>query len=154
VVKPSAAPWGPAAAERPDVPPADLAPASLLILIAEDDPAIQVTLGAFLHSAGHRVIPAQNGNEAAALLGTAPIDLVVTDILMPGKDGLEFIQEVHQRRPDLPIVAMSGGGNVLGGAFCLRLAKSFGATVAIAKPFSGDQILAAIGAARAWRPQL
>ncbi len=139
--------WKGSVVRAPAARPGSPCIASLAILVAEDDPAILATLAAFLREEGHRVLLAHNGDEAVSVLRYEPVDLVLTDVLMPRKDGLEFIQEMHQRWPKLPIIAMSGGSRRLADDYCLKVAKSFGARVVIAKPFSGDQILAAIGAA-------
>lgn len=117
---------------------------SLAILLAEDDESVRSALIDLLQSSGHRVVPAKNGEDALGAWRRGSIDLVLTDILMPRKDGLEFIEEVHQQQPLLPIVAMSGGGSRIEGRYCLATAKSFGATVTIPKPFSRGEILSAI----------
>jgi CheY-like chemotaxis protein len=122
---------------------------SLSILIVEDDKGLRQTLGMLLKSAGHRVASAGNGKEALKELDRESIDLIVTDVLMPEKDGLEFIQEVRQKRPFLPIVAMSGGGShVVDKLHYLDVAKILGAAVSVPKPFSSEQMLSAID--RAW----
>ena len=97
-----------------------------------------------LVSSGHSVVSTKDGEDALGALRRGSIDLVLTDILMPRRDGLEFIEEVHQQQPLLPIVAMSGGGGRIEGRYCLATAKSFGATVTIPKPFTPQEILSAI----------
>jgi CheY-like chemotaxis protein len=101
-------------------------------------------LSVFLESAGHRVVSAADGREGLQILAEQPIDVVFTDILMPEKDGLEFISDARQIHPGLPIIAISGGGTVMSTEYCLRAAKSFGATGVVQKPFSRDELFAAL----------
>ena len=117
---------------------------SLAILLAEDDESIRSVLTELLQLSGHTVVSTKDGEDALAALRRESIDLVITDILMPRKDGLEFIEEVRRLQPLLPIVAISGGGGRIEGRYCLATAKSFGATVAIPKPFTPEEILSAI----------
>ncbi len=121
----------------------------LRILIAEDDPSLRRVLGTVLESAGHQIAYAENGEEALRALEREPIDLVVTDMIMPLKDGLEFIGEAHKKRPLLPIVAISGGGGYAADRpYYLNVATLFGAATGVPKPFTPHEILAAID--RAW----
>jgi CheY-like chemotaxis protein len=120
---------------------------ALSILAIDDFPAMREMLLAFLEGAGHHVICADDGKMGLQILARQPVDLVVTDILMPEKDGLEFIREVRQGYPTLPIVAISGGGTVMAGEYCLTAAKSFGATATLRKPFSRQQLFVALDAA-------
>jgi CheY-like chemotaxis protein len=117
---------------------------ALSILAIDDFPAMREMLLAFLKGAGHRVICADDGKMGLQILARQPVDLVVTDILMPEKDGLEFIREVRQGYPALPIIAISGGGTVMAGEYCLTAAKSFGATATLRKPFSRHQLFVAL----------
>jgi DNA-binding NarL/FixJ family response regulator len=75
----------------------------------------------------------------------AQIDVVITDLLMPERDGLEFITEVRKKFPEVKIIAMSGGGHIARDSY-LRIAKNFGAHVLLEKPFSQSGVLGAIEA--------
>jgi len=97
---------------------------------------------------GHKVIPTSDGEEALKVLEREPVDLIVTDVLMPGKDGLELIREVHKNRPSLPIVVVSGGGYRLDKHSCLTTAKYMGASATLSKPFSLQEIQ--LGIDQAW----
>src|SRR2546428_14090689 len=81
------------------------------ILVVEDEPEIGEILEMLLTHVGHEVRVATNGDSALRLARAAPVDLLITDIFMPGKEGIETIME---RRRDLPsgkIIVMSGGGH-------------------------------------------
>lgn len=96
-----------------------------------------------LEAAGYEVSVAQDGVEAPKIMAAKPIDLVITDLLMPERDGLEFITELRKKYPNVKIIAMSGGGHVARDSY-LRIAKNFGAHCLLEKPFSQAAVLAAI----------
>ena len=104
------------------------------ILIVDDDKLVRGTLRAAMQRAGYDVIEARHGGEAARLMRDPSIDLLVTDLIMPEHDGLETIIQTRKQRPDLPIIAMSGGGQTKNLEF-LRYAKQFGANRVLSKPF-------------------
>lgn len=115
------------------------------ILIIDDEADLRATMRAALEQDGHEVIEAANGAEGLALIETVPAELVVTDIMMPEKDGIETIIAMRRQRPDLRIIAISGGGNV-GKTHFLTMAEKFGATQILAKPFRRQQLLDAVQA--------
>ena len=86
---------------------------------------------------------ASNGQEALELLARRPVDLVITDIMMPVKEGLETIIAIRRDFPWVKIIAMSGGGS-LGTQQYLEMAKVLGASCTVQKPFSRDTLVAAI----------
>ena len=104
------------------------------ILVVDDEELVRVTLRQMLEKAGHRVFEATNGIEALGAFEKCEADLVITDIIMPEKEGIETIMELRQRKPGLKIIAMSGGGRT-GNTQYLHLAKSFGADNILPKPF-------------------
>jgi YesN/AraC family two-component response regulator len=87
-----------------------------------------------LEDAGHQVEEASNGNEAIGCYQSRPIDLLVTDIIMPEEEGLETIIKFHASFPGAKIIAMSGGGFGAAQNY-LNTAKRFGAHHTLAKPF-------------------
>ncbi len=113
------------------------------ILIIDDEPNLRSMLRRMLHQAGHQVSEADNGAEGINLYLRDPPDLVITDILMPKKEGIETIIALHRADPDLPIIAISGGGRS-GGVDFLCSAKKLGARHTLSKPFRGDQLLSAV----------
>ena len=113
------------------------------ILVVDDEPEIRELLTIILESAGNTVVSAQNGFEALKVMGDLPVEVVMTDLLMPERDGLEFITDLRKKFPKVRIVAMSGGGHIGQEAY-LRIAKGFGAHVLLEKPFDQSQIFGAI----------
>ncbi len=113
------------------------------ILIIDDEPNLRSMLRRMLHQAGHQVNEAGNGAEGIALCERNPPDLVITDILMPKKEGIETIIALHRANPNLPIIAISGGGRS-GGMDFLCSAKKLGARHTLSKPFRGDKLLSAV----------
>jgi CheY-like chemotaxis protein len=121
----------------------------LSILLVEDNASMREVVELALRTAGHRVASQPDGREAIAALRAEPVDLIITDVLMPKMDGVEFIQYVHQTWPEIPIIAMSGGGERLPVEYCLKTARTLGAAATLEKPFLGSQLLAAVAEALA-----
>jgi DNA-binding response OmpR family regulator len=109
------------------------------LLLIDDDRALRETLAAVLTFAGHLVTQAADGRQAIAL---SEIDLVITDLVMPGKDGLEAIDALHRSRPNLPIIAISGHGSDSNGYF--KMASMLGAQRVFIKPFNPDSLIRVI----------
>lgn len=107
------------------------------ILIIDDDPAIRGTVRKVLERDGHDVREAPDGASGVAEIERRVPDLVITDLIMPEKEGIETILEVREKLPDLRILAMSGGGSMDPGEALLD-AELFGADATLAKPFSVD----------------
>jgi DNA-binding NtrC family response regulator len=104
------------------------------VLVIDDEEDMRNMLVAGLSRDGHTVFQAADGVEGTEILAREPIDLVITDILMPNKEGFEMIIELRKNRPDLKVVAMSGGG-IMSGPEALRVAKNLGAHATLRKPF-------------------
>ena len=113
------------------------------ILVMDDDAQFRQVLRLILEEAGYGVFDAKDGQKGMRLLQTEPIDLVITDILMPGKEGIETITELQQDYPDVKIIAVSGGGRISGENY-LRTAKLIGADRTFTKPFKRDELLGAM----------
>jgi len=92
-----------------------------------------------LESKNHEVVEAQNGKVGLRLYRKNSTDLVVTDILMPDKEGIETIRELRRDFPEVKIIAISGGGR-LGLERYLKLAKKMGAQRTLEKPFNGNEL--------------
>ncbi len=113
------------------------------ILIIDDDPLLRSTLGDILRIDGHRVYLAENGDVGLRVLESHEVDLMITDIFMPEREGIETIVEVRRARPNLKILAISGGGQVRDMDF-LPMARKLGAHGVLSKPFEPDDVLRAI----------
>lgn len=113
------------------------------ILIIDDDHHILLMIKKMLERAGFEVDLASNGDEGLKLFKKLSVDLVITDIIMPEKEGLETIREMKRLRSDLKIIAMSGGGKVSSDNY-LNTAKIFGATKIMTKPFTQNQMVSAV----------
>ena len=96
-----------------------------------------MTLSQALEDEGHTVLFASNGQDGLSRYAEGKPDLVITDVLMPDKEGLETIIELRKIDPDVKIIVMSGGGRVNNVDF-LEMAKKFGATATLKKPFPID----------------
>ena len=110
------------------------------ILVVDDEELARFTIRDILETAGHEVAEAANGKEAIESQTAGPFDLIITDIIMPEKEGVETIIELKRDYPDLKIIAISGGGRTKNLDF-LQLADEFGADKILAKPFSEDELL-------------
>lgn len=115
-------------------------PTKSRVLIIDDEQGLRSTLCDMLEDEGYDVQSAADGDKGLDLLAEHDVDLVVTDILMPHKEGIETIAELRQKFPNVKIIAMSGGGRTRNLGF-LEVAKKMGANAALAKPFTMDQFL-------------
>lgn len=113
------------------------------ILLVDDDEEFRTILGESLRRAGYEVREAGDGHQGLKLYREQAADLIITDLIMPEKEGLEMIREVRRLRPDVKIIAISGGSRD-GSADYLKIAKAFGARQVLAKPFTRDEMLNAI----------
>jgi CheY-like chemotaxis protein len=112
------------------------------ILVIEDDDLMRNMLVEMLSRDGHETVAAENGVIGLSTLEKESFDLVVTDIVMPEKEGLETILTIRQTR-DIPIIAISGGGRNLPMNY-LKAAEKFGADLAFTKPLDRKVFLAAV----------
>ena len=113
------------------------------ILVIDDEEMLRRTL---LERAGHTVVEAEDGKHGLAQFEVQRPDLVLTDIIMPNCEGVETIGEMRRQAPDLPIIAMSGGGS-RGGDLFLTLAEQLGASATLSKPIRQAELVAAVDAA-------
>jgi DNA-binding response OmpR family regulator len=115
------------------------------ILVVDDDISFRKMLRLTLSRSGHAVCEARDGDEALEVIREAPVDLVMTDLIMPGREGIETITALRREFPGLKIIAMSGGGRATACQY-LSIARAIGAHRTLAKPFSNDEMVAAIAA--------
>lgn len=114
------------------------------VLVVDDDPQLCQLLTQMLAARGHRVTATHNGDEALAAWHRQRADLVITDILMPQKDGIELISVLKVEAPELKILAVSGGSRHYARHFILGSAEVIGADAVLAKPFTRGELLAAL----------
>ena len=113
------------------------------ILIVEDDTIMRETLRDILHFEGFHVSSAEGGNDAIGFISKEVFDLIITDVLMPERDGFQVIDEAKRRCPDVKIIAISGGGYVPAQDY-LRIATDSGASATLSKPFDVDTLLSTV----------
>ena len=113
------------------------------VLIIDDDEFVRKHIRTILERAGFIALEARNGDEGLIKVAEAVPDLVITDLLMPEKDGIETIIQLRKSHPDIKIIAMSGGGHVIG-RDVLKSARLFGAAITLIKPFLADELLQAV----------
>ena len=114
------------------------------ILIIEDDERLRTTIREVLeHAAVYEVSDASDGEEGMRLYHEKPADLIITDMLMPKKDGFDVIMNLKIDYPDLKVIAISGGGRLDSKTY-LEIAKGLGADCYLDKPFKLDELLEAV----------
>ena len=113
------------------------------ILIIDDDPSILTMLTRMLEKAGYEVDTAGNGSEGLKKIESCPPDLLVTDIVMPEKEGLELISYLREKNPKLKIAAISGGGRFHYEGY-LTSAKLLGADLIFQKPIVHKEFVQAV----------
>jgi len=113
------------------------------ILIIDDEEELRRIMRDALEKQGHDVLEAGNGTDALDLAEQHPLDLIVTDIMMPETDGIETIIALRRKDPKIRIIAVSGGGPI-GDSNYLTLAEKFGAMQVLAKPFRRQQFVDAV----------
>lgn len=113
------------------------------ILVIEDDEQTRRMLAEMMRRAGYEVLEAPDGRVGVQLFRSESVDLVITDILMPEKDGLETIRDLKRESPDVKIIAISGGGRT-GLLDFLPVARQLGASRTFAKPTDRRELLSAV----------
>ncbi len=113
------------------------------ILIIDDDKQMREMMRQAFDRAGYDVAEAGDGRAGVSSFKRQPADLVITDLIMPEKEGIETIRELRKEYPKLKIIAISGGGRVSPDSY-LSVAKTFGADLTIPKPFDLKVILGAV----------
>ena len=119
------------------------------ILLIDDDNALRTMIRLALEAKGHAVTEASDGREALRLHRLAPAELVLTDIQMPGRDGLEVLMDLRRESPDVKVIAMSGGGSIVSSTVALEMAVPLGAVASLAKPFKLETLFQVVDRALA-----
>ncbi|HEY5550632.1 MAG TPA: response regulator [Opitutaceae bacterium] len=123
------------------------------VLLVDDDDGIREMLDLVLQRNGLQVVQARDGNEALRLYKEQEFDLVITDLIMPDKEGIETILEIRAMKRPIRIMAISGGGRV-DQSMHLHLAKSVGADRVLAKPFLPKDFLQVVDELLAAPPRI
>ena len=108
------------------------------ILVVDDEEDVRRVACAYLQDAGYETAEASNGDEAIQVMERDRCDLVLTDLVMPDKEGAETVMEIRKKWPEVGIVAMSG---VVGAEFYLRAASMLGANGTLLKPFTREELV-------------
>ncbi len=113
------------------------------VLIVEDEKELREMLKTSLLRRKMNVFEAANGKDAIVHFKPSITDLVITDIIMPEEDGLKVIMKLRELKPEIKIIAISGGGKAGPGSY-LKLAKALGADAVFSKPFSISDLISKI----------
>lgn len=114
------------------------------ILVIDDEDQVRSMLRMTLEDAGYEVEEAPDGEIGLGIFRKKPTDLIITDILMPEKEGIETILELRRDFPDTKIIAISGGGRFKSPNTFLTMAEHFGADRSFVKPIAHKELLAAV----------
>lgn len=118
-----------------------LAMGTQTILVIDDDQGVRRSVCSLLEREGYCTLAASNGAEAMKALRESPIDLVITDIVMPDMEGIETCMAIRRQYPRLKIIAMSGA---TGASDYLAMAQRLGASLTLQKPFGKKELLKAV----------
>lgn len=111
------------------------------ILLADDEDLLREGVREILETSGYTVIEARDGQEALAQFQASKVDLVITDVVMPNMDGVDFVTQLREHNADLPVLTISGGSRVVSARFGLDSALLSGANASLTKPFTAKQLL-------------
>jgi CheY-like chemotaxis protein len=111
------------------------------ILVVDDEDQLRRLICETLKQAGYHVTEARDGKEALQQYRLAPADLIIMDILMPNQDGLETTVTLRREFPNVKIIAITGGSDMIGVLNFLDVAKMLGAHRALQKPFEMQALL-------------
>lgn len=114
------------------------------ILIIDDDDLVIESTQIMLEHLGHSVVSENHAQAGLNRAKAESFDLVITDIIMPDKDGLEVVTEIKSLKPTQKIIAISGGGRASASSY-LEAAKDLGANEVLSKPFSFTELEANVG---------
>lgn len=109
------------------------------ILVIEDEALVRFALCDTISGLGHEIIEATNGSEGMDVLNKEPVDIVITDIIMPVKEGIETTIEIRRAFPSIKIIAISGGGRAKNMQY-LNIAQQYGAHYILKKPFKNKEL--------------
>lgn len=108
------------------------------LIVVDDEELIRMTVCDVLEDAGYKIVAASNGVEAMRLLGQIDCELIITDLMMPYKDGIELCREIRAQYPNVRIVAMSGASVPLR---YFATDREFADVAVLEKPFTRDSLV-------------
>jgi len=110
-------------------------------LLVDDEDLLREGVREILEMSDYQVIEARDGEEALELFAVNNVDLVISDIIMPNMDGVDFVSRLRESFPDVPILTISGGSRVVSARFGLDSALLSGANDSLTKPFNAKQLI-------------
>lgn len=114
------------------------------ILLVDDEELLRAGVQEMLEMGGYVVLTAPNGQQAMACLTDQAIDLVITDLVMPKMDGIDFVQQLRKIRPDVPVIVVSGSTRNIMQRYGIDTIQVPGADASLPKPFKGVDLMAQI----------
>lgn len=114
------------------------------ILLVDDEELLRAGVQEMLEMSGYSVITATNGHEAMACLKQHAIDLVITDLVMPKMDGVDFVEQLRQIWPDVPVIVVSGSTRNIMQRYGIESIQVPGADASLSKPFKGVDLMSQI----------
>jgi CheY-like chemotaxis protein len=115
-----------------------------LILLVEDEELLRAGVQEMLEIQGYEVVTAQNGSLALACLSEHAVDLVITDLVMPKMDGIDFVAQLRKVNPDVPVIVVSGSTRNIMQRYGIDTIQVPGANASLPKPFKGAELIAQI----------
>lgn len=116
------------------------------ILLVEDEELLRAGVEEVLEIQGYQVITAPNGQQALELLVTQAVDLIITDLVMPKMDGIDFVERLRTLQPDVPVIVVSGSTRNIMQRYGIDNIQVPGANASLPKPFKSVDLLAQVKA--------
>ncbi|WP_416560870.1 response regulator [Limnohabitans sp. yimb22184] len=121
-----------------------MSPNTATILLVDDEELLRAGVQEMLEIQGYNVITAANGQHALECLDAQPIDLIITDLVMPKMNGIDFVQQLRQVRPDVPVIVVSGSTRNIMQRYGIDTIQVPGADASLPKPFKGVDLVAQV----------
>lgn len=113
------------------------------VLIVDDEESILSVTAAILHKQGYRAVGASSAEDAERAIASGGVDVVLVDVVLPGRGGLDLLMAIREKHPNLPVVVMSGKVSTASEPF-KKLASQFGARCVISKPFTSQDLVSCV----------
>lgn len=111
------------------------------VLVVDDEAPMRKLIAAMLEPAGYNTIEASSGDQALVQCHQHEVDIIVTDLVMAGLNGIDLILALKKEHSQIPIIAISGGGGISGRFDYLEISSLLGAKFVLKKPFDKEQLL-------------